>query len=360
MKRKLTNSQRQALMKYLCLALSLIVFVGAVFAVPHIVKVIPHFGGVKSVQLLNKGTSVGIIAPDIPLNSGGGFVNLNQQLSPPDNPQKPQNPVPLPKEDDLMVFSKNFCWYEADEIPTLNIINGTQQKIDLNDYLLKDYKTGDFSADKPLVLIVHTHGSESYLPNGYDFYSPDEDFRSENPPETVVHIGELLCKELNSLGINAIHDETMYDLTDFNRSYAYSREGILKWLEKYPSIQFVIDVHRDSIFDSDGNNIKPITNINGKDCAQLMLVVGTNGGNVYHPNWKENLSFASKLQNQMNESYPTLARPINLRTSAFNQNLTKGSLLLEAGACGNTVEEVENSIKLFAKAYAETLFSLFD
>ena len=109
------------------------------------------------------------------------------------------------------------------------------------------------------------------------------------------------------------------------------------------------------MFDSNGNNIKPLANINGKDCAQLMLVVGTNEAGAVHPNWRDNLTFATHLQQSMNETYPTLARPINLRTSAFNQALTSGSVLLEVGSCGNTVEEAENAITLFADVYAKLL-----
>ncbi len=330
-------------------------FAGVMFAIPSIVKVIPHFGGTRTIGASSNNSIKE--NPKFPLGSGL-IIDLNQNLYPPHKDDEEDIKKPLPQEGDLMVFSENFCWYEINETPTLNIINTTGYNVNLNDYISKDYDIGNISKEEPLVLVVHTHGSESYLPSGYDFYSPDEDFRSTEESETVVHIGELLCQELNSLGINTIHDKTMYDLTDFNNSYGYSRQGILKWLEKYPSIKFVIDVHRDSVFDSKGNNVKPLTQINGEDCAQLMIVVGTNAGNVYHPNWKENLTFATKLQNQMNVMYPTLARPINLRTAAFNQNLTKGSLLLEAGSCGNTVEEVENSIKLFAKAYSETIFSL--
>ncbi len=359
MKRKLTNRQRQALIKIGCLALSLVIFGGVIFAIPHIVKAIPHFGGNPSAELSGNGF-YGVQTPKFPLNAGI-IAELNQEIVPPkEEIQKPVQTLPKPQEGDLMVFSGNFCWYDSDETPSLNIINTTDYNVDLKDYVNRDYNIGNLSENAPAVLIVHTHGSESYLKNGYDFYSPNEDFRSTDESETVVHIGELLCAELNSLGINTIHDKTMYDLEDFNRSYAFSRDGIKKWLEKYPSIKFVIDVHRDSVFDSEGNNVKPLTTVNGEDCAQLMLVVGTNSGSVYHPNWKENLTFATKLQNQMNILYPTLARPINLRTAAFNQNLTKGSLILEAGSCGNTVEEVERSIKLFAKAYSETIFELLE
>ena len=89
------------------------------------------------------------------------------------------------------------------------------------------------------------------------------------------------------------------------------------------------------------NNIKPVTEIDGKKCAQLMLVMGTNAMGIPHPRWRDNLTFAAYLQKQMNDMYPTLARPVNLRTAEFNQSYTKGSIILEVGSCGNTIEEAE-------------------
>jgi len=264
--------------------------------------------------------------------------------------------LPTPGEDDLPVFSESLCWYDIDETPELNIINRTTYKVKLKDYLNRELPIdGSIPSEEPLVLIMHTHGSESYLPAGYDFYSPDEKFRSLDENENVVHIGEVLAEELKKLGIIAVHDKTLYDQTDFNRSYNYSRVGIKEYLRKYPTIKFVIDVHRDSVFDSKGNNIKPLTEINGEKSAQLMLVVGTDQAGAVHPDWQKNLTFATHLQQTMNDTFPTLARPINLRTAAFNQALSPGSVLLEVGSCGNTIEEAENAISLFAVCYASLI-----
>ncbi len=272
-----------------------------------------------------------------------------------DEPSIP-TPVPQPGDGDLPVFSKNLCWYEPGETPQLFVIDRTSYKIDLNDFLKKEYPISrEFLPTEPLVLIMHTHGSESYLPAGYDFYSKDETFRSTDPAQTVVAVGELLANELNARGVPAIHDPTMYDTKDFNSSYVFSREGILALLKKYPSVRYVIDLHRDSVFDSDGNNTKPLTSIDGKSCAQLMIVAGTDEGGANHPDWRTNMTFAAHLQQELNDSYPTLMRPVNIRRSAFNQALTKGSILLEVGSCGNTIEEAKNSIILFADAYARLL-----
>ncbi len=358
MQRRLTVGQRQAILRIGCLALSVLMLVSAFAAIPYVVGLIPEFSNNANRVLAHAEVALGEGMPTFALGAGE-FENIKspqpETSYPNDGEFEPEEPIPIPTpgEDDLPVFSDNLCWYEIDEEPTLDIINRTKFDVDLKKYLEREFPiTSVIPKNEPLVLIVHTHGSESYLDAGYDFYSPDETFRSLDEEKTVVHIGEVLCERLNSFGINTIHDKTMYDITDFNKSYSYSREGIRKALAEYPSIRFVIDLHRDSVFDAKGNNVKPVTNINGKDCAQLMLVVGTNEGGAVHPNWRDNLTVATHLLDSMNQMYPTLARPINLRSSAFNQALAMGSVLLEVGSCGNTVEEAENAITLFAEAYA--------
>ncbi len=358
MKRRLTLSQRQALIKWGCLALSAAMLVGVLLAIPYIVNALPRMDNETVRDMLHGNEAMGGAIPEYPLG-GGNFEASEEETSgaDPEGEFEPEEPIPTPKpgEYDLPVTPSNLAWYESSEAPSLNIINRTKFSVSLKDYSAKPFPINTEIGDSPLVLIVHTHGSESYLENGYDFYSPEETFRSHDAEKTVVHIGDVLCDKLNELGIGAVHDKTMYDLTDFNKSYNYSREGIKKMLEKYPTIQFVIDLHRDSVFDSDGNNIKPLTVLNGKNCAQLMLVVGTNEGGSDHPGWRDNLTFATHLQQKMNDYYPTLARPINLRAAAFNQALAKGSVLLEVGSCGNTLEEAENAVLLFAQAYASLL-----
>ncbi|MBR5779671.1 MAG: stage II sporulation protein P [Clostridia bacterium] len=362
MKRRMTVAQRQALLKWSCLVFSVLLLISAFMAIPYIVNALPQIENETMRDILNGNGAMGNAIPEYPLGGGsfGQSSEVTEESLPTDGNNgefEPEEPIPTPKpgEYDLPVTSSNLAWYEATETPSLNIINKTNFSVVLDEFLSKPFPIVAEMNDSPLVLIIHTHGSEGYLENGYDFYSPDESFRSQDTEKNVVHIGEVLCEKLNSLGVGAVHDKTMYDLTDFNRSYNYSREGIKKALSKYPTIRFVIDLHRDSVFDSNDNNIKPLTVLNGKDCAQLMLVVGTNQGGSDHPDWRDNLTFATHLQQKMNDFYPTLARPINLRTAAFNQALAKGSVLLEVGSCGNTVEEAENAVLLFAQAYASLL-----
>lgn len=358
MKRKLTVQQRQALIKWGCLILSAVLVAGAFVSVPYIVNAIPRMNGGTAADIFRGTGATGSGRPDYALGAGDFEQSAPESEIDPEGEYEPEAPIPVPPqgEYDLSVTASNLSWYTVSDTPTLNIINRTKFTVDLESFLRNEFPVdAALNGTDPVVLIIHTHGSESYLENGYDYYAPEETFRSLEEEKTVIHIGETLCEKLNSLGINTLHDKTMYDLTDFNKSYNYSREGIKAVLAEYPTVQFVIDLHRDSVFDSDGNNIKPLTTLNGKDCAQLMLVVGTNEGGSDHPDWRDNLTFATHLQQKMNDLYPTLARPINLRSAAFNQALAKGSVLLEVGSCGNTVEEAENAILLFAQAYASLL-----
>lgn len=128
------------------------------------------------------------------------------------------------------------------------------------------------------MLILHTHGTESYLPDGADSYDEDESFRSENTEENVVAVGRVFADTLRGAGISVIHDETMYDRDDFNAAYTSSRAAVYDWLEKYPSIRYVFDLHRDSVFTADGENQKPVAEIGGETAAQIMLVVGHRPG----------------------------------------------------------------------------------
>ena len=100
---------------------------------------------------------------------------------------------------------------------------------------------------------------------------------------------------------------------------------------------------------------KVVSEIGGQTCAQLMFVMGTNAGGKKHPNWKSNLNFAVNLQKNILSAYPTLMRPINLRKQRFNEQATTGSMILECGTSGNTIQEAEVAIRAFGKKLAEQL-----
>ena len=185
----------------------------------------------------------------------------------------------------------------------------------------------------PQVLIMHTHGSEAYTPDGTDTYVPTGECRTLDTAKNVVRVGDEIARVLTEMGLTVVHDTQLYDYPEYNGAYDRSLAAVEAWLEQYPSIRVVLDVHRDALVGEDGTIYKPITTVGGEQAAQVMLVMGSNA--LYdHPGWQENLSLAVKIQKEMNTLWPTLARPIGLRENRYNQQTTTGSLLVEVGAHG--------------------------
>jgi stage II sporulation protein P len=152
-----------------------------------------------------------------------------------------------------------------------------------------------------------------------------------------------------------VHDLGPYDYPNYNGSYSRAGLSIARWLEKYPSIRIVLDVHRDALVAEDGTVYKTATEVNGEKTAQIMLVVGSDAGGQGHSGWRDNLALATAVQSGMNADYPTLARPMILRSSRFNQHLSPGALLVEVGSHGNTLRESLAAARLFAASLSETL-----
>jgi stage II sporulation protein P len=208
----------------------------------------------------------------------------------------------------------------------------------------------------PQILILHTHGSECYTPlAGTDIiYSGDH--RSTDTRYGVVKVGDEMAQVFADAGISVLHDRTLYDYPSYSGAYDRALSAIQSNLAQYPSIRFVLDVHRDAIEDADGNEYKVVSCIDGTGtAAQVTLVVGSDGSGLTHPDWMENLRLAVALQQTALRSYPTLMRPILLRNSRYNQHATTGSLLLEVGAAGNSPDEAALAGRLFAQKMVEVL-----
>ena len=124
-------------------------------------------------------------------------------------------------------------------------------------------------------------------------------------------------------------------------------------MENYGSIDIVLDVHRDAVERKDNSKVKVVSNQKGKKAAQVMFVVGTDECGLSHPNWRENLSLAVGLSAVGEKLYPNFFRPIDLRTERFNQHITKGSLIVEIGADGNSLEEAIYSAEILAEIINE-------
>jgi stage II sporulation protein P len=201
----------------------------------------------------------------------------------------------------------------------------------------------------PCVLILHSHGSEAY--------SDQPDYRSGDTDKNIVRVGQEIAQRLNALGISTIHDTTMHDVTKgYNDSYGQAGAAIARYLEEYPTIQVVVDVHRDAVADLQGRQ-KAVVTEDGSG-ARMLFVMGTDKGDLPHENWQDNLAFAMQLHGIMEAQNPGLMRPISLRAARYNEHFTPCSILLEVGSAGNTMEQALYSAEIFANGLGDLIHSL--
>jgi stage II sporulation protein P len=207
----------------------------------------------------------------------------------------------------------------------------------------------------PQILIIHTHGSEAYTPTDGNTYEESDPYRTTDCTRNVVRVGEEMATVFRAHGFQVLHDTTLYDYPAYSGAYDRSGAAVRQWLEEYPTVRIVLDVHRDALVGTDGQVYKLVTQEAGEKVAQVMLVVGTDGSGAEHPRWEDNLAFAVRLQQGVVRGYDSLARPIVLRGSRYNQHLLPGSLLVEVGGHGNTLTEAIDGARLWADNVARTL-----
>ena len=237
--------------------------------------------------------------------------------------------------------------------------NSTDLEINIKELLESPLGFKIESSDSPQVLIMHTHTTETYMTEDSDFYTAAFSSRTRDGDKNMVSVGNIVADKLNAAGIKTIHDTTEHDYPNYTGSYSRAAETITGYLKKYPSIKIVLDLHRDAVSSNDTDKVKLVTEIDGKKAAQVMLVMGSQSGGVTNfPNWKENLKLAVKLQQKIEEKYPTLARPLSLVSKNYNESLTTGSLLIEFGTDANTLTEAHYSAELVGNAIAELLNGL--
>ena len=213
------------------------------------------------------------------------------------------------------------------------------------------YTPPSLATDGPQVLIIHTHGSEAYtLPKGQSYVSTGN-YRTSDTSCSVVRIGDEIAAVLSSYGISVLHDRTLYDDPLYNDAYSRSAVGAQGYLEKYPSLYYILDIHRDAVEDARHNQYKLVSE-EDSTVAQMSFVIGTN-----YDHWQENLSLAVAVSETIQQDYPTAMRPIILRSSRYNQHLSPGALLVEVGAAGNSLDEAIHSGRIFAGALANVILN---
>ena len=240
----------------------------------------------------------------------------------------------------------------------ISLFNRTEKTVDLDAVAQAGTSlTFQPASAGPQVLIMHTHGTESYARDGTEPYTETGVARTTDTGYNMIRVGDEIARIFTEMGLNVLHDTSLYDYPSYNDAYTNARAGIEAYLQQYPTIQMVLDVHRDALVDSDGTIYKPVLQIDGVKTAQVMLLVGTDDAGATFPDWTEHLALAMEIQQQMNSLWPGLARPITLRTARFNQQLTKGSLLVEVGGHGNSLEEALAGARLFARSAAKVLLA---
>ena len=207
----------------------------------------------------------------------------------------------------------------------------------------------DLTAAEPTVLILHTHTTESYTKVKGETYEETAAFRTLDEAYNMVSVGDHLAQLLTDGGVTVIHDRELHDYPSYNGSYNHARKAMERNLKENPSICLVLDLHRDASGDVQ-NQMRTKATVDGAAAAQIMFVVGTNGTGLKHPDWKENLALALKLQVQMERLAPGICRKLNLRGQRFNQDQSPGALLVEVGAAGNTREEALRAVEVLARA----------
>ena len=233
------------------------------------------------------------------------------------------------------------------EYGKVKIKNGT-------DYTLtQEMLTPDITIENKNIVLFHTHSCESYTSSEAYPYTPTGNYRTTDLNFTVTRVGTELETQLKQYNYNVVHSTDYHDYPAYNGSYTRSLKTVQNILQT-TSADIIIDVHRDAI--GSRSDYAPTVKIGDTDeAAQLMFVIGTNAGGLWHPNWNQNLKFAIKIQEKAEEMYPGLFKPIMLTESRYNQHTGKYASIIEVGATGNTLEQCLTSMKYLAKVMNEVI-----
>jgi stage II sporulation protein P len=222
------------------------------------------------------------------------------------------------------------------DIPAVNE-EDTKQVVPLDSATLARFK-------KSQVFLYCTHNAESYIPDSGQA-------RLDGKRGLVNQVAATMESALNEKGLPAHFVNTIHDYPEYNTSYTKSRATVSKIVAANKNILALFDIHRDSI---PGQTKASTVKINGKDCAQILIIVGTNERKP-HPNWQKNRKFAEDLYQRSQKMYPGLIKGVMNKAGTYNQEYHPHALLLELGCDTNTLEEVNRSARLFADVVIDVL-----
>ncbi len=225
-------------------------------------------------------------------------------------------------------------------------VNSTKYDIDVEKLSFSPFET---EKNQPLVLIIHTYATQSYSVKSY--LTKDSTLKSENEKENVISAGNAFAVALEKMGIKVIHDKTMFDKISYSNAYSLSLEKVREYLKEYPSIKYVFDIQRDSLFTQSGNCIKSVANTEKGKSAQILFISGCDENGADFPHWKENLSLSLALSKEISGINPKLARGLTLEPSGYGQYTSKGFVTVKIGTAGNTPEESGIASEFLAEAF---------
>ena len=314
----------------------------------------------------NKNIFAKIINSEIPLFSSNNKLENSNKLedftiaetpitSETNSTENPSEPVAIEtnntENSDVPVNVTTSVITENNLSENYNVTYGSVKIKNETNYYLSDaiLEPNVQYSDTKNILIFHTHTCESYTQTEANPYTPSGNFRTIDLNHSVAQVGTTLENNLKNKGYNVTHSLTFHDYPAYNGSYNRSFSTVSNLLTTSPSTQLVIDLHRDAI--GSMSQYAPCVKIGDEVVAQIMFVIGTNGGGLEHNNWQTNLKYAIKIQEKANEMYPGLFRPIILRNSRYNQNLANNACIIEVGATGNTLEQATRKYEIFSSSY---------
>lgn len=276
----------------------------------------------------------------------------NEDQTPPQENVIPDGAIPVVSMD-LSCLSKGDSYY----------LNETPYNPNVEELVAKklNFATDSEQSFAPLVLIVHTHTAESYLDEGISYIEKelDEVTFSNDTNKNIIEVGRVLAEHLNKRGVSTLHCTVMHtgNGMSLQGSYARAETTIASYLSQYPSIQLVIDLHRDAVLTENREYVKTDLPDDDDTLAQIMAVVGTDANGTDHERWQENLALALQLRCALNEADRGIARPVYLRSSSYNQELAPYSLLLEIGTGANSLEQAKRTAQRVGDALVKIIDS---
>lgn len=268
----------------------------------------------------------------------GRVVRMTTEL-----PDPPAKTVPEPSEPS----ETRTVTFTGEDAALISITYNCDQSPDV-EALLTEPLDWDLTGEGPKVLILHSHTTESYTQTEGSRYEESSAYRTLDPGHNMIALGETVAGILEEAGIGVIHDTAFHDYPSYNGSYTDAAASTKAYLEQYPTIELILDLHRDAAETAAGQ-MATACSVGGQDSAQLMFVMGTDS-RLQHPDWERNMSLALKLQVLLEKEDPGICRDINLTQNRYNQHLGERALLVEIGAAGNTLAEAQIAARELAQA----------